>query len=131
MDYGTNKTIWSRELTEQQKDYADVLFLDGKDLSLDFDYLHNGEYIEKKRESKDESHTLIFYCQDCLWRLSYEFGGMSMFLDCIISPSDKAFDKSFEEIKKRLLSCDEEDECPVVEINCRADYIKVTHYTIN
>ena len=97
--------FWSKELTSEEMAKLSPCSFDDKDLSTDFEWLHFDNYVEDN-EQTGILHRIAFYNNNCLWQLcySYNVSGM-MSVQCVYSPSDEMFEKSFNEISK--LICDE------------------------
>lgn len=126
--------FWSKELTEDEKTKLRQCSFDDKDLSTDFEWLHFDNYVEDN-ELTGVSHRVAFYNNNCLWLLCYSYSvSGKMTLQCVYSPSDEAFEKSFNEISKLL--CDEEvsENSTIFEhaiYNCKERIFFVAYYYID
>lgn len=122
---GNFENSWSKELTIEQKSKLIAMHLDDKDILTDFDWLHYDEYVENSGTS-GKSHQLAFYNNDCLWQLTYSFGGVYFRLECVFEPSEEEFKKSFEDIKDLLLG----DTNQIVHIWAKENnhILKVAYY---
>lgn len=120
------ENYWSKELTEEQKQKLNSMHLDDEDITTDFDWLHYDNYVENYDTDK-KTHQLAFYNNDCLWQLTYFFGGAYFRLECVFEPSEEKFKKSFEDIKDLLLG----DSNQIVHIWTKENnhILKVAYYT--
>lgn len=101
-DVNTNFELWSKELTNEEKKSLCSSVFNDKDLSTDFEWLHYDNYVEND-DMVGNKHQLSFYNNNCLWQLDYTaYESGTMTLRCVYSPSDQAYEKSFNDICELL-----------------------------